>query len=148
MIPASALHDNGDGTAWLACQPISARAENDAAWWRQRDRPCDTCSDEWFSYRCHACSGTGRHTFEIEVNTNEWSSVIQGTKVYIHRCSVVPGTVLPIVEEPWSGWCDPSVITLMRRADGDRGMIGNWKRITLPPAAAPGMWCVKLQVHS
>ena len=124
---------------------------------------------------CTACHGTGRHVFEIEVqcpNIDSWGDPCEGNyeiaqsewrprplcdgfkgkpgKV-AYRVHVVPGMVVPIVEEPWSGWCDPGKITQQLRKDGDqyRAMIGNWRSVALPPAAKPGMWAVLLvEVHA
>jgi hypothetical protein len=108
---------------------------------------------------CPNCDGTGRHTFTVEVGEHErpptlameraGEALCDGcTRTY--RVSVVPGMVLPIMDyEQWrlAGASLPAITKVMlrymlRRANGTC----DW--ITLPPAAAPGMWAVKLEVHT
>jgi hypothetical protein len=157
MIPADQWLDNGDGTAWVATRATAEGAPYPIPF-DLFDRPCDLCDPHaWIGGKpdlpCGDCDGTGRHTFPIEVEhdgpTGAHIASSDGSFRRVYRVSVKPGMVLPIVEhEQWR--LDPMfpVVTkvmlryMLRRANGTC----DW--ITLPSAAKPGMWCVKLQVHS
>ena len=158
MIPADHWHDNGDGTAWLVTHGGLGIDLFDSF-----DRPCDTCGgtgrrqvdqygNVWGDKLAEAMSTIivgdipcpncidGRHTFTIEVEVPQvlpkhWPAHL--------RVSVVPGMVLPIVHDP--GKTDEQVIE-MGFSDRTKAVLWwhdrGWSRITLPPAAQPGMWAV------
>jgi hypothetical protein len=168
MIPADHFFDNGDGTAWL----VDAETETSTTridLYRHLDRPCDGCSDhwgedddEWDPSRCPDCSGTGRHTFTVEVEyevVDSWTTTGPNNTAAKHwdgkfkkephvlRVSVVPGMVLEIV----NGLNDlPERSCIWTSSEGTFWLMheGEASIITLPPAAAPGMWAVKLAVQS
>jgi hypothetical protein len=154
MIPADHFLDNGDGTAWIATHGGLGIDLFDSF-----DRPCDTCDGlkviELRPYgrgnerRCPDCDGTGRHTFTVEV---EWVDG-QRTPPQRFRVSVVPGMVLPIVDqydETYDGMpsleCrdEGDIFWLYDQAYCDAPMNSDVEpiEVTLPPAAAPGMWAV------
>jgi hypothetical protein len=70
------------------------------------------------------------------------------------RVSVVPGMVLPIkssyggtIPEPEPCiWMMPDRTFRLRHPDIQHE--SNWQPVTLPSAAAPGLWAVKLRVLS
>jgi len=163
-IPADHWLDNGDGTVWWVLMPIDrvqlAAKEADI------DRPCDTCDSGdlrpagWLYIRgegwqlCPDCDGTGRHTFTVEVerpipmlNANPDRPDITSNEIRTYRVSVVPGMVLPITtgDAPYLGgphvWMSS---TGHRPQDAVAYLDEGSTPITLPPAAAPGMWAVKL----
>jgi hypothetical protein len=157
MIPASHWHDNGDGTAWRIMDHDYREGPG-----LDPDRPCDTCGGqtryEGDNFHCPDCSGTGRHTFTVEVETFTVFDASDGGRGIryepsTHRVSVVPGgMVLPIVDdvgpvpsETHIRITGGGIAWLAERIEG-----GGWRHteITLPPAAAPGMWAVKLAVQS
>jgi hypothetical protein len=157
VIPADHISFNGDGTAWV----VTERMMNtglDAVVAGAFDRRCDTCGGTLAQGqapddRCPDCGGTGRHTFTVEVGTYTPNGIPDDPSIAIYcerrRVSVVPGMVLPIVEHGTEangypfitkglGW----VMHHIPKAKAVRSVI------TLPPAAAPGMWAVKLAVRS
>ena len=166
MIPADQIAFDGDTAWWVKNKPTYDGA--DGATLTSLDRPCDTCDgtganqpDEdyddinlaWATdddtaelYDCTGgCDGTGRHTFTIEVS---FGVMTRGFR--IHRVSVVPGMVLPIVADADDL---PDCPPLIEMDDGgvrffDEGVVetNDAEPITLPPAAAPGMWAVKLRI--
>jgi len=157
MIPADRIHFNDDGTAWLVEEALP---DSPSGWPATRnDRPCDTCGGSMYvwpegsSFRsntpCPDCDGTGRHTFTIEVENDTY--LIDPSFTY--RVSVAPGMVLPIVSTG-GAYLTSSAIVL-----ADEGPVGSavivrisgplvtyHEIVTLPPAAKPGMWAVKLNV--
>lgn len=186
MTPADHWHDNGDGTAWLVFDDHAVRGDR---WWDSRrymsdlGRPCDTCGGfcrlrenaaDSYGRPCPDCDGTGRHTFDVEVECScachrlhskypglsrdalgqckRDGSCVGGTLTY--RASIVPGMVLPlvaidqhntighyIVQTQPSGRCwelDNTDFPVKQHGDSD---------ITLPAAAAPGIYAVKLRIH-
>jgi hypothetical protein len=169
MIPADHWHDNGDGTAWLVFK--FGTGLNGAAW-EELDRPCDTCDgtmrvgcDEHDSWSCEPCPDciNGQHTFTVEVRCIEcherdllgFTPTRNCSGIRTHRVSVAPGMVLPIHDE-----CpDEDPIEHVCQAYRDERWILHldWKKLkcqpserqlTLPPAAAPGMWAAKVAVRS
>jgi hypothetical protein len=140
------------------------------------DQPCDTCGGEGVVddldndgavVTCEWCDGTGRHTFTVEVECRSAYHEPTARRVHgechyckygirTHHVSVVPGMVLPITEDtdvvPKH---DPHIIQFDGRCGGEpfvefvpcngRGLTDD--PIALPPAARPGMWAVKLEVH-
>jgi len=155
MIPASHFHDNGDGTAWVV----------GTEWWATtimrdaQDRPCDTCLGrtryEGDNFVCPDCID-GRHTFTVEVDHRLW---MEGNYIDGHidtiRVSVVPGMVLPIYDDNDERAFRPyDRCIIIGTRPQDEGIVviwsgdGDFEQITLPPAAAPGMWAVKLAVQS
>ena len=102
---------------------------SDVAGWRHVDRPCDNCDGhghpEWCAPKsCPSCDGTGRHTFKIE--TVNMGTPYQPAEPHYRTLRVHVIDVLPI--------------------DFDRWYETDWYR-TLPPAAEPGMWLIRLAVH-
>jgi hypothetical protein len=169
MIPADSWHDNGDGTAWL----VDDRrfVPNAGAWWGDLDRPCDTCGgwgeleDDHPVYGaamgadCPDCDGTGRHTFTIEVdNVDTVDEFIEHGNCRSYRVAVVTGMVLPIAAMDNEGECgfadnEDHVCVAPNRIGGIDGVDhvayvnGTSDYITLPPAAKPGMWAVKVRTQ-
>jgi hypothetical protein len=128
-------------------------------WWSTPHKDwLRTLPDERFDLvasTCPDCDGTGRHTFDIEV---AWQTEVDAYESERLRVSVVPGMVLPIVDcvgafaEVWENFT-PNPAVLWRRGNvynvGPKLLVGNTlTRIALPPAAAPGMWAVQVQVQS
>jgi len=150
MIPASHFLDNGDGTLWLVFDPMRLGP------WPDFDRPCDRCAQDFTNMvtrETHDCIN-GRHTFTVEVGTYTPNGIPDDPSIAIYcerrRVSVVPGMVLPIVENAeWDGTTSPIIC----RSTFDRDYFlrlplpSHNEHITLPPAAKPGMWAVQLQVH-
>lgn len=146
--------------------------------WAALDRPCDHCGAlvragdqvidtegrRWVNgrsvarhepFRCPDCID-GRHTFDIEVVRRVFNGGAGGTSTDTYRVSVVPGMVLPIeeVDPPLVPYPDHDALV---RYAGDASE--PWFIYTehddmtdtvwgVPPAAAPGMWAVKLKVQS
>lgn len=157
MIPADHIQFNGD-TAWLV----------GTEWWGTtimrdaQDRPCSTCEGcgwtvegpnyyEPYGDRivCLDCID-GRHTFDIEVEADYFIEPSHHHVLAdVHRVSIVPGMVLPIVDiwptESPAIYHDPSSPVsewwyTLAKPDG-------WNLpITLPSAAAPGLWAVQLRL--
>lgn len=174
MIPSDRIHDNGDGTAWL----VIGGPDHDARiqgveGWKWDDRPCDTCGgdgefandlNEGHWQDCPDCAGTGRHTFEIEVDTPKYITFPSGasyTPTIRLRASVVPDMVLPIVSGAACESPPPRVhhVCIHEHPDGFLippnnaqllmgGLHDSSRAITLPPAAAPGMFAIKLESHT
>ena len=156
MISADHITFDGD-TAWTVVLSEMAFIDYTGA-----DRSCDTCDGMGWrpdrynansSLRCHCIDG--RHTFEIEVegcgHDGTGNHICRGAR-RTYRVSIVPGMVLPIV--------------LARSELPDSTCIVDWENyycgnprfavspldtdgyyITLPPAAAPGMFAVQLNVE-
>ena len=148
MIAADSITIDGDtALVVVECPPNSAPAV-----WEQDDKPCDTCNGSGVERRpdgeweppCPDCDGTGRHTFEIHPNDPEW-----GDEPYcagclrVHVLDVLPivdcDDVPPPADFNWVEWFD----------DGEHlvwwGLAAD--PITLPSAAEPGMWLVRVKVH-
>ena len=148
-IPASSIHFNDDGTAWLVVHgPADYHDHNGPL-----DRPCDTCGGQGFLYRdgysihCLDCVD-GRHKFTEEVEVPQtlpkhWPA---------HLCvSVVPGMVLPItaeVTDSASVQIAPDGTAFQLDAYTEGAPWSGGRRVTLPPDAKPGMWAVLLKVHT
>jgi hypothetical protein len=175
MIPADSITFNDDGTAWLVEEALPDSPSGWPA--TRNDYPCDTCGgglEEAFQWRdwqtvsmiqdCPDCDGTGRHTFTVEVGghsrTPSLSMELSGEApcdgcVRTYRVSVVPGMVLRIISMSAACADDapplPFIISPVRR--GEATVIAGYPDadhetvITLPPAAQPGMWAVKLRVE-
>lgn len=114
----------------------------------------------------------GRHTFEIEVEgcvcDSEHGYVDSCPGNQWHRVSIVPGMVLPIYGVPMplgtgraTDWGDADEMMLfvestpqpfigIMQVSGTAYLVdvGQAERITLPPAAKPGVFAVKLTVSS
>jgi len=114
---------------------------------------------------CPDCDGTGRHTFTIEVACEACGDrhdhpIGNSSGGATFRVSVVPDMVLPIYDHDelldgavslprdWAPHIDimggePLLCTRCEKYSED------WDedRITLPPAAAPGQYAVKVQLH-
>jgi len=137
-----------DGRMWLVVDVKSER-------WHEHnmDRPCDngSCHEGWVdtqrgndSGACCDCDGTGRHTFDIDCETPDGPRF----DLRVHVIDVVP------IEAPSQGeipathrsiWLWPSGKARMRHPEIEHD--DNWRSITLPPDAKPGMWAVLLDVH-
>ena len=154
MIPATHFRDNGDGTAWwvlTASDTIDpATGEN---YIDTLDRPCGVCGGERLRYDgihdCDICDGTGRHTIGAEVVEYEpyGDSVRRHSVTY--RASVIPGMILPIRDNETD--YDPPNHSgdVFICADGTAYIDtpeDYMTDVTLPPAARPGMWALKLRV--
>lgn len=147
MIPADRIIFGRD--AWLVVPDADLDAEWDAARCRALDRPCDAmCNGDW---KCSRCID-GRHTSDISVACPDpdCPHCTAGGPMYRYRVSVVPGMVLPIADGdlsalleqgPCIGFDDYGVPHLFVPNEPPAP-------ITLPPAAAPGMYAVKLKVAS
>lgn len=166
MIPSSHFHLEAD-TAWWVTGDLIASSEG---WALTIDRPCDTCDGERLvpgstadelqriEEVCPSCDGTGRHTFDVEVECLcEPESGLDGCEAGTYRVHVISGMVLPIVETIPASTShlienEPAVFSdpewrdewFIRTTDGCIDSLG----VTLPSAAAPGMFAVKLGVHS
>jgi hypothetical protein len=144
---------------------------DDPSWFMSLDRPCGTCDGHrWDWKRCadedlqvddpvdyYPCPDCidGRHTFDIEVeDVDEWD---QSFSVNAYRVSVVPGMVLPIVRYSVEANGGPYIVKLSApKMSGESHCVitpgtepdGSWQyhSTTLPTAAAPGMFAVKLRV--
>lgn len=164
VIPHNHITFNDDGTAWLIvheCDGDHPEGENrlcDLAC-KSLDRPCDTCGGsehvpndgDWIDVDCPDCID-GRHTFDIDVGGSAlgWGGK-RGDEPHVATVSVVPGMVLPIYGEDPGDW--PDMLTFGKpcvviKSDGTAVMwdgAGDFVAVTLPSAAAPGMWAVQLQ---
>jgi hypothetical protein len=149
LIPSTAIHFNDDGTAWVV----------GTEWWATNimrdalDRPCDTCGGRgWIvedrtwgqpegeQHQCPAECINGRHTLTVEV---AWQTEVDAYEYGADRVSVVPGMVLPIVEEGEDAYHDPDVIT----ADLMGWYWHGHRKVTLPPDAKVGGYAVKVVVY-
>ena len=173
MIPANHITINGDTAWWVfdhglqlidlaaADVPCDGCFNGEYPIWDHND----------VEVECPDCDGTGRHTFAIEVecvgtlmpNDHGGLTCDGGCSDYpygvvTHRVHVVPSMVVPIVDvwgdhesAPRNGrvvdlgnqghaW----VVDITSKADWQLQPV---ERITLPPAAKPGMWAVQLAVH-
>jgi hypothetical protein len=175
VIPADRITFNGN-EAWWVVKPVHRRAVtntvgddyDDPSWFMSLDRPCETCDETSYVQgeefvRCGCIDG--RHTFDIETpcptcaTKSEWCGFdgignpdcSNGTATY--RAAIIE--VLPITEglqcseriahvcqnPEWShtGWLHHAELT------DDRHIETEWP-IILPPAAAPGMYAVRLKL--
>lgn len=153
MILADHISFNDDATAWWVPDP--GEWTDYGSILNELDRPCGLCDgagcdDPVDFYQCLVCDGTGRHTFTIEVEVPRitmWDTNARRT----FRVSVVPDMVLPIVDiwptDAPAIFHDPS--SPVSEWWWTYAVPDGWNMpITLPPAATPGMFAVKLQVHS
>ncbi len=178
MIQASAIVFDGNRAWWVpqlvyagdGVFAVTGGPDNGLTDLPSLDRPCDTClgtklrvaasPDGSEVYHgpgtCSDCGGTGRHTFDIEVerSCDTLANALRCDPV-TYRVSVVPGMVLPIHDEcpdekpadhichAWSG-INGEQWFQHRSFDHD-----DWteRPITLPPDAKPGMFAVQLEVH-
>lgn len=76
---------------------------------------------------CPACDGTGRHTFEVKVECDCACHRLGSPKISGDCRCTLRVHVLDVlqVDDEWP--------------------LAEWQK--LPPAAAPGMWAVELEVH-
>ena len=155
MIPVDHITFDGD-TAWWVLPEVWTGPDDMLVPWAL-DRSCDTCSGqtryENDGYVCSARCIDGRHTFEIEVATSESKGF--GEFIDTYRVSIVPGMVLPIVDNDALEWYGRHDHHIGMGADEHAEYSGRSERggepqfvrnITLPTAAGPDMWAVKLRV--
>ena len=163
MIPATHFRDNGDDTAWwvlTASDTIDpATGEN---YIDTLDRPCGVCGGNGFTSNemlrdapCPDCID-GRHTFDVVVQTCERydcpACIGDGPgshdRFRTNQVSIIPGMVLPI----YGGCPDYEPADHICQCYDDQwthhSSDGPYteEQVTLPSAAAPGMWAVKLRV--
>jgi hypothetical protein len=136
MIPANRWHDNRDGTAWWVMEQCGEETEGKGACALVPGCLCPFGIERSW----HPCDGTDdsdeRHTFAVKA------------AFHTYRVSVIPDMVLPIYPVFGAGEVShdrtlPHVMMDDTGAwflDGDQGI----QSITLPPAARPGRWAVKL----
>ena len=157
MIPADSFLLDGDTALWVVPD-----ADHLPQHW---ERSCDHCqpttSRTYPRYHpefCPDCDGTGRHTFDIEAwlcDVYDCAKCIGGVHKRQDTFRVHVIDVLPIVEN--AAW-DGRTLPMICRSTHDRDyflrsapLLGGYHEVTdvtLPPAAAPGMWLVRLAVHS
>jgi len=162
MIPADnfLLSDDGTTALWVNDAPGAANTTT-------LNRPCETTYDdlqERFGdpyVRCPDCDGTGRHTFNIEVECGHFDDPESPT-ISCWNCEAGKRTyrvhvidVLPIVDTtglhqgeqlpPPDHAC--AISTYSPRVFNVGSKAAGWEPITLPPDAAPGQWLVRLAVH-
>jgi hypothetical protein len=166
MIPADSITFNDDGTAWWVVRKCPEPRGQQSMHTDCNvgatilDQPCDTCGGEGVVddldndgavVTCEWCDGTGRHTFEIEVEC-QWNTRAMNDAFpefpkmdspRILRVHVLDA--LPI----YGGYKTRPVGHIWINSDGDAWHhdVNESKIVTLPPAAKPGMWAVKLEVH-
>jgi len=174
-------------TAWVVFDDDDNErlARSSHAFVSDLDRPCDTCGGSGCNkgrpnpshvdcIPCPACHGSGRPCFDIEVKCSadqcrggwisfpEWAGEIVACDECVDgvrtlTVSVVPGMVLPIVDEMdiLNGATVPTTHIIYRRKWDDS--VQTWlcimtepgaSVVTLPSAAAPGMFAVRLNVHT
>lgn len=163
MIPADHITIDGD-TALVVKSPFDSTIPS----FEPLDRPCDDCDgqgerfvDEHGSVWgdtlaeglglterivCVACDGSGHHAFTVEVKTPGghngdlhqgvgWSG---GTRTLrVHVIDVLP-------PDEWWPRCDCPTCPSMNNPQRKR----HYLTCTLPSAAEPGMWLVRLGVHA
>jgi hypothetical protein len=155
--PTDHISFNDDGTAWWA---LGSWTLDDSPPVKHLDRPCGSCggsgyvSDEMvIDAPCPDCDSTGRHTFTVEVEQlcDTLANALR-CDLITFRVSVVPGMVLPIVDNS-NDWehghidhIDMMDETAILRTNTE-GFCQDGEIITLPPAAKPGTCAVQLQVH-
>jgi hypothetical protein len=146
MIPADRILIDGD-TGWLIVGPLGPGADvipGDQAiaeWRAQFDRPCETYGCDGGVLRqmgrrdgesCDCIDG--RHTFDLTVSVQRPGAQAESVMHPTYRVAIME--VLPIVNVRYVGgvgieWPD-----------------GRHANPPLPPAAAPGMFAVKLAVRA
>jgi hypothetical protein len=147
-------------------------------WETEHDRPCDTCekdrktldSDEPSDVYCPECDSTRRLTFTLDVECDEPDidrcedqGVHNGPTCEERRCfkgrfavSVHVAEVLPIIEWDTVDLGLPHPVPCMtidphgNALEADEAGVDWFKAHdrTLPPDAAPGMFAVRLAVHT
>jgi len=146
MIPATSFLLDGDTALWVVPD-----ADHLPQHW---ERSCDTCDGDGTvlelrplantNYRpCPDCDGTGRHTFDIDCDTDE------GPR-FDFRVHVLD--VLPIIDVPDTGYPHPKPeqFAYTSKAGSLRVVDCSAQTDTYiskpPPDAAPGKWLVRLKV--
>ena len=169
MIDAEHWHDCEDGTAWWVTDSNVAFIDYTGA-----DRPCGGCDGrKWClgndtpglydAIACPDCNGTGRHTFDVEVGCSvrcspadhlfqggATCSVCNGSSMLTYRVSVEPGMVLPIVNYGEHNIVGRYIVTNVE-SDSFYMMQNETfpvtsELITLPSAASPGQYAVKVRI--
>ena len=154
MIPSDSIAIDGD-TAWLVVKQRPTRN-----WVREANRPCDTCGGTGMDddvIDCAHCSGTGRHSFTIEVDCQECDgSGEHDTGQGCWACQSCDGPlsvhvleVLPIVDETAvvNGYAEMPARCITWLPDRQRLHGPDERYIDLPSNAGPGKWAVHLAIH-
>ena len=114
---------------------------------------------------CPECNGTGCHTFDVEVECpvrcspadhlfqgGATCSVCNGSSMLTYRVSIEPGMVLPIVSDVDPAFIVREEFPLITIDMHDRALhiigpdIDDISDVTLPPAASPGQYAVKVRI--
>jgi hypothetical protein len=117
------------------------------------NRPCETCDETSYVQgeefvRCDCIDG--RHTFDIEVGRPFWLADPPTPRSRTYRAAIIE--VLPIFGENHDDWPSPHPPgpAYVRLNDSGRAFLltpFESHEITLPSAAAPGMYAVRLAVR-
>lgn len=161
MIAADHFLLDGDH-AWLVITQTQMEMES----WHYHDSPCFNCEGQHDGTRDTYCPDCidGRHTFDIEVEhpgpEGAHIASTDGTYRRVLRVHVVPGMVLRLTAFPmligshisqfgdeWTYWPCTDDEPMIVDTPGGLQFTDNFHFVTLPPAAKPGMWAVKLAVH-
>jgi hypothetical protein len=162
QIPAEDFGPIIDGHAWwIVDHPVKRKHPGDLIV-QSLDRPCDTCGGSgWRSLAtaigrvpCLACGSTGRHTFTVELDG--WHDRDSSANVGAirdnpeHRLSIVPGAILPIVEDEseWDGSLPAIVLYLSGFWPIPRSLGEAATKLGLPSGARPDRWAVQCKVAS
>ena len=119
------------------------------------DRKCDTCGGTLkvrglpYEDNCPDCDGTGRHTFDIKVDHTPYDGYFDTLRV--HVIDVLP--ITDVVTHDMTTFIEYT-------SDPERGYWFLWERdaatghwstkpiMHLPSAVEPGMWLIRLEIHS
>ena len=146
MIDQDHITINDDTALWVFTDngPVTDRsAVLDA------NRPCDPCNGVGWPgfamFACNDCDGTGRHTFTVECECDacpEFAGISHKRTLRVHVIDV-----LPIINE--GQLMDGTHTVVLIDPTGQAHLLDGVAPhvITLPPAAEPGSWLVRLAVH-
>jgi hypothetical protein len=161
IVPADRIVIDGDTGWWVPAPSDIPGGEGlvlpiwaGPAYALDLDRPCEPCEADYrnmVTRETHDCID-GRYTFDIEVASRLSSGPdARGAARLAYRVSIVPGMVLPIHDwmghdttyaQSWIAFTNPNEPGSWLWDDE------TWTPITLPSAAAPGMWAVQLRVSA
>ena len=166
MIAADHIVIDGD----TACAVEWAAPDSPSGWPATRNlRPCDTCGGDQIvpvghiNYDtnepvevtdCRSCDGTGRQTFTIDVAAPPpLDGYVAEPTLRVHVIDVLPIFDLDDMEDGLpEEWMPHITIDSFGSAQSwwhDRR--DEWwsdEDITLPPTAEPGMWLIRLEIHT